>query len=148
MESLRALGVFDEYGPGAYQASEKLSNRQALIRAGRLCDAVYANELWEIAKSYKMFECDTAGSAMRAAMIKAKKQGALVNIYYPNETYIYSEIPDKGKTNVSTTGIHVGVLYNGRIHCNVYPKGLPEKEWLESFFINSDKRPRVEYLPF
>jgi len=34
-------GVVDEAGPNAYQASEKLSNKLALVRLARMIDAIF-----------------------------------------------------------------------------------------------------------
>jgi hypothetical protein len=147
MEALKTYGVFDEYGPGAYQANEKLTNRLALVRLSRLYDAVFSNELRIIAVKYKMFECDIAADAMRTALKKAGKQGYVVSLYFSGAGGMFIECPENGKTSVSTTGFHVGVLYGDRIHCNVFPEGLPEKDWIESFFETSGKRPRIEYMP-
>lgn len=42
---------------------------------------------------------------------------------------------DIGSKNaeISTNGEHVGVLYNGLVHCNVHPYGLPLVAWLNDF---------------
>jgi hypothetical protein len=147
MEALKACGVFDETESGAYQAPEKLTNKLALIRIGRLYDAVFSNELRTITDSYELFQCDIAAQKMRAAMVSEGKQGYVVNLFFSGGGSVFIQNSEKGKINVSTTGFHVGVLYGGRVYCNVFPEGLPEKEWIESFFENSGKRPRIEYLP-
>jgi hypothetical protein len=147
METLTALGVFNEYGPDAYQASEKLTNRLALVRMNRLYDAIFSNDLRIIASDFELFKCDIAAGAMRTEMVKAGKHGAVVSLYFFDGSSVYAEGHGIEKHIVSGTGFHVGVLYNGRIHCNVFPAGLPEKEWLESFHVNSGKKPRIEYMP-
>jgi len=147
MEALYSLGVYNEYGPDAFQPPEKLSNRLALIRINRLYDAVFSDELRLIADGFELYKCDIAAGAMRNVMIKEGKQGAVVNLYFYDGSTVHAEGYGVDKHIISRTGIHVGVLYNGRIHCNVFPAGLPEKEWLSCFHVDSGKRPRIEYLP-
>ena len=50
--------------------------------------------------------------------------------------YIWSDI--KGKT-ISENGVHIGVLYNGIVYCNVHPFGLPEIVWTEDFHGTGNK---------
>jgi len=148
MEALNAYGVFDTYGPGSYKAAEKLTQKLALVRLSRLYDIVVANSLRIIAEGFKLYECDDAAIAIRAALIKSGKQGAIINLYFSAESNVFVGDRETGMSKVSTTGIHVGVLFNGRVHCNVFPGGLPEDEWLESFFEYSGRSPWIEYLPF
>jgi len=148
MEALTAYGIFDESGPGAYHADKKLTNKLALIRLSRLYDLVVHNELRIIAEGFEPYTCDDAAIAMRAALMKSAKQGAVINMYFPEDSIVYIGDSETGLTKVSTTGVHVGVLYSGRVHCNVFPGGLPEKEWLESFYVTWGAKPLIEYLPF
>ena len=148
MEALGAYGIFDDYGPGMYKANEKLTQKLALIRLSRLYDIVVSNRIRIIAEGYKLYECDDAALAIRAALMKSGKQGAVVNLYFSAESNVFVGDRETGMNIVSTTGIHVGVLFNGRVHCNVFPGGLPEEEWLESFFEYSGRSPWIEYLPF
>ena len=145
MTALSSYGIFDEY---VYQANEKLTQKLALIRLSRLYDAVASDELRIIAERFKPYECDDAAYAMRADLIKGGKNGSIINLYYPAQSNVFAKDPVSGSVKVSTTGIHVGVLFAGQVHCNIFPKGLPEQEWLESFFETSGRDPWIEYLPF
>ena len=34
---------------------------------------------------------------------------------------------------VSQNGHHEGILYSGKVYCNLYPRGLPEILWVNDF---------------
>jgi len=148
MDALDSYGLFDGFGIEVYQPREKLTQKLALIRASRLYDTVIANELRVIAKGFDLYQCDDAAEAMRAALIKRGKQGAIIDLYFSSSSDVFIHDSIAGTKNISSTGIHVGVLFNGRVYCNVFPGGLPEAEWLESFFEASGSPPYIEYLPF
>ena len=38
----------------------------------------------------------------------------------------------KGKV-ISENGMHMGILYEGNIYCNIHPFGLPEMLWIDDF---------------
>ena len=57
--------------------------------------------------------------------------------------YIWSDI--KGRT-ISENGIHMGVVYNGMVYCNVHPFGLPEVAWVNDFYATGTRC--VVKIPF
>lgn len=44
--------------------------------------------------------------------------------------FVYSDIH---KRTISINGIHMGVLYEGYVYCNVHPYGLPKEAWIDDF---------------
>lgn len=50
--------------------------------------------------------------------------------------YIWSDIK---QDVISENGVHVGMLFNGIIYCNVHPFGLPEAIWIEDFHGTGEK---------
>jgi len=120
-----------------------------LERAGILSNAVtdaITVELEETAREFgELFRCQDAATAMAAVLIRAGRRPVFAELQYglPNPEYpiinvttisggrIGSAFPP-GAT-VSRSGHHVGILFNGRIHCNVHPAGLPEEVWFNDF---------------
>lgn len=52
----------------------------------------------------------------------------------PGKGFIWSDIANKA---VGNNGFHVGVLYKGKIYCNVHPYGLDEDIWINDFVMDS-----------
>ena len=35
---------------------------------------------------------------------------------------------------ISENGVHVGVLYEGMVYCNVHPEGMTKEQWINDFY--------------
>jgi len=97
-----------------------------------------SNELGKIAGKYGNLKCKEAASAMQNYLKKCKLHGAVITITFsdPKRGWIWSE---SKKKVISENGVHVGVLYQGVVHCNVHPLGLPEQTWINDFYGNGKK---------
>lgn len=73
--------------------------------------------------------------------------GAIVTINYETlPGYVVSDI--HGGKVISDNGFHVGVLYEGKIYCNVHPYGLPEQEWVDDFHGTPEYSKRIMKMEF
>lgn len=76
-------------------------------------------------------KCDVAAKEMAAYLKRKKEKGAIVTLRWtPGDFFIWSNIANKA---VGNNGYHVGVLYKGKIYCNVHPCGLDENTWIDDF---------------
>ena len=90
-----------------------------------------SDDLSRIASSYGNFRCKEAADHMVEYLKKNGRKAEIICIVFiGGRGYIWSDIA--GKT-ISENGIHVGVLYNGVVYCNVHPLGLPLDSWIEDF---------------
>lgn len=65
-------------------------------------------------------------------LTKYSQHGEIITItYIGGRGYIWSDM--KGAT-ISDNGIHIGVVYQGMVYCNVHPFGLPENLWIDDFY--------------
>ena len=98
-----------------------------------------------IARKYGNLKCKEAAKAMQKELTKLKLPGAIVTITFSDKKrgWIWSE---SKKRTISENGIHVGVLFNGRIYCNVHPTGLAKNTWIKDFYGNGYKN--VITMPF
>jgi len=89
------------------------------------------NALPGIASKYGNFKCKEAANAMKKELIKRNQHGAVITItFVGGRGYIWSESKQKV---ISENGIHVGILYKGRVYDNVHPFGLTKQKWINDF---------------
>lgn len=106
----QALSLFDSIAPGYAHIEDKIG---------------------EIASSFGMFECTEAVACMVEYLKEKGESAEIITIQYP--TYPGNIRSDIRGTTISYNGIHIGVLYKGKIYCNVHPYGLPEIAWINDF---------------
>lgn len=60
--------------------------------------------------------------------------------------YVLSErYPNKA---ISENHYHYGILFAGKIYCNVYPEGLDKDVWPTKFYDLFDSEKIITYTPF
>lgn len=90
-----------------------------------------ANELGKIAGKYGTLKCKEAADAMKKYLQKNKLKGSVITITITGgRGYIWSDIK---KRTISENGVHVGILYQGRVYCNIHPAGLTKSRWINDF---------------
>jgi len=98
--------------------------------------SVTANELGNIAQGFGLLQCDKAADAMEAHLASRNQRFERVRISFSAGGNVISFIRERnlGFTDyISRNGVHHGVAYNGLIHCNIHPFGLPEAVWVNDF---------------
>ena len=90
-------------------------------------------QLPEIAKKHKTFECKESANAMLQLIQKKKQNGSIIEIRYDG-IGLHNAIWSESRSMViSEDGYHCGIMYNGRVYCNVHPEGLPYDIWCSDF---------------
>ena len=94
-----------------------------------------ANELERIARGFGNLRCEEAKNAMVAHLTKNNIRFEVVRMQFAARAGVVSlTIEGMGFTeNISLNGVHWGVAYNNRIHCNIHPAGLSESAWVNDF---------------
>ncbi len=87
-------------------------------------------ELEDIADNYGNYQCVAAKDAMVSYLKNNNQDYEIISIQFNHKGIVYSDIYDK---EISKNGFHTGVLYNGRVYCNVHPTGLTTAKWLNDF---------------
>jgi len=92
-------------------------------------------DLGGIARGYGNGKCVQAAKAMAKELTKRKLPFKFVDLWFPNayRGYVLSKKMGGGKA-ISENGHHYGILYNGRVFCNIYPEGLPLATWRKQFY--------------
>ena len=98
------------------------------------------DELPNIASGYGNLKCKEAASAMQRYLKKNKLHGAFVTLSFPNAHNGFVVSKSKGGDAISRNGIHMGILFNGKIYCNVHPYGLPKQMWINDFEASAPPR--------
>ena len=77
-------------------------------------------------------KCETAAKEMAEYLKSKKKNGATITLTWTptNSDFIWSDIAGKA---VGNNNMHVGVLYQGKVYCNIHPGGLPYDIWVADF---------------
>jgi hypothetical protein len=109
----------------------------------RFLMAATTAQLGRIARQFPVFKCDTAATAMSMFLATTKKPYYFAEIQFGPITVadrlnrIVVRTIRGGVfppyTEISTNGYHVGILFNGRVHCNVHPDGLLMFTWFNDF---------------
>lgn len=89
------------------------------------------DDLSGIARSYGNFMCVDAANAMADYLRKNGKNAEFITISFVGmRSYIWCNSKEK---IISENGIHIGILYEGNVYCNIHPFGLPEMLWIDDF---------------
>ena len=80
---------------------------------------------------------------MKKILQKNRKRFAVIRLQFPNARNGFVCSNRTGQYAISNNGNHYGILYNGRVYCNIYPEGLPESQWISSFYDWTYRRPKV-----
>ena len=124
----------------------KRKQLQKKVTLAMISSTIIRKGLSGIAGNYGNLECDKAAEEMRKYLRRKNEHGAIIILKFLNSSFVLSE--KDTSTAISETGIHMGVLYQGTVYCNVYPTGLPEKTWINSFYDASGLPPIVTKIPF
>ncbi len=143
MVALNASGItvsFGEVLSGAIsllaeQTRMKVNSIKVLAQAlvASLTISAAEKELENIARKYGKYQCLAAAKAMAKYLYEKKIDAKIVKLWYITDLkfpYLYS---DSAQDVISTNGVHYGVLLNGKIYCNIHPKGLAKLEWINDF---------------
>jgi len=85
-------------------------------------------ELGVIAEDFELGKCVEAAYAMEAHLSERGQEYEKISIQFQFH-YVWSILrSDLGQ--ISWTGMHTGILFNGFVHCVVHPQGLPLVAWL------------------
>ncbi|KLU73832.1 MAG: hypothetical protein RHS_0307 [Robinsoniella sp. RHS] len=140
---------------GMDAAGEILGNIEAGVDEagkGEVDFEAIARDLGDIAGKYGYNDidedgygkCKVAADEMVEYLKKNKQNGAVINLMWsPRDSgYIWSDYAGKV---AGDNGLHVGVLYEGRVYCNVHPYGLPKQQWIDDF---NCMPPAIKMPPF
>lgn len=100
------------------------------------------NALSGIAGKYENLRCKEAANEMKKELIKRNQHGSVIT-FTGGRGYILSESKNKV---ISENGIHVGILYKGRVYDNVPPFGLTKQQWINDYSGTGIKK--VTEIPF
>ena len=139
-----AIGIADLVAAGiliagvvafSYNTIQGIS--ESSIFSSDILDSDVESDITSIAQSFGTFQCREAADSIAEYLRKNNQSAELITItFVGGRGYIWSDI--KGKT-ISENGVHIGVLYNGIVYCNVHPFGLPEIVWTEDFHGTGNK---------
>jgi RHS repeat-associated protein len=124
-----AIGTSIYYG-GKILPKSKAINNSDIVRG-----------LNGLAGAYGLYQCHKAANALKKYLQNLKKNGAIIQLTFPSKSFVLSN--KSIRQSISTNGIHFGVLYKGRVYCNIYPNGLPEFIWIKSFYDATGRPPIV-----
>lgn len=96
-------------------------------------------EITNIAKKFKLFQCQECANVIQDFLMRKGKSGIKVTLYTGKEKGKYGNIyHDKLKKNISTNGYHIGieVIINDQelIFDNIHPLGINRQQWLDNFY--------------
>ncbi len=133
LAGLVAIGAAVDIGGSIYENSKSRSAEKALTKT---------------AKKYGKFQCKEAADAMEKELRKRKLHGEVIELYFPNAYQGYVISDRNPNEAISTNGRHYGVLYQGKVYCNIYPEGKDELEWIESFHADDETGKQVNRVKF
>ena len=94
------------------------------------------DDIGDMLRDFQVGTCDKAAEKLEKELSKRKLNYEVVSIQYKYNAGIVSLSEEaRGIIRIiSNGGFHVGVLFNGLVHCNIHPYGLPLVIWLNDFF--------------
>ena len=87
-----------------------------------------------IAESYGIFKCLEAAKAMEAELKKRKLPYSFVKLTITGDRGFVMSYSYSDTECISKNGQHFGILFEGKIYCNIHPFGLYENEWIADFY--------------
>jgi len=106
------------------------------VGQGGLTDAQIEDELEREAGRHGVGQCAAAAAAMAAILRRNGRRYEQISITFAARTNVVSVsrvLPNLPNQIIATNGFHVGILFNGRVRCNIHPAGLPLSAWLNDF---------------
>ena len=114
----------------------------------RTAEATAADMLERTARRYGYGECEKAAISMRRNLIRRGLNGEVITLTWQPASYgnVWSTIANR---SAGDNNLHVWVLSQGRVHCNIHPAGLLEQQWINDFTVpNPLSRRIVNRVPF
>ena len=124
---------------GASLAAVALEAYRVFRADMQLYERVYyltPDDIGDMLRDYGNEKCVEAKKTLTKELSKRKQNYEVVSIQYQRQGAVMS-LSEEARgiiRNISRNGYHVGVLYNGLVHCNVHKFGLPLALWLNDFF--------------
>jgi len=103
--------------------------------------------LTNVAKDYGILRCVEATDAMVKYLQNNNKNGGIVTIQFSGgirDNYVISSM--NPTIAISSNGRHMGVLFQGKIYCNIHPYGLPTEQWISDFLGVGEKSVSIVYF--
>ena len=100
------------------------------------------NEVRQIAKKYRNFQCVSYSQAIQSYLTKQEIKGKIIRIStVPDRLPFSITNPAESDRQIFTNGFHQGVVIEmstelgtfETVFDNLYPNGIPKNEWLKSF---------------
>ena len=100
------------------------------------------NEVRQIAKKYRNFQCVSYSQAIQSYLTKQEIKGKIIRIStVPDRLPFSITNPAESDRQISTNGFHQGVVVEmstelgtfETVFDNLYPNGIPKDDWLNSF---------------
>ena len=107
-------------------------------------------DLGRIAGRFGNLKCVEAANAMQSHLTRNGRNGNVIilQFYGRGSDYIISDFYMDAREAISYNSTHRGVEYNHLVHCNVFPHGKPESQWIKSFMVANGSIPTVTRIPF
>lgn len=90
------------------------------------------DELQDVASKYGYGKCKEAAKAMATVLKKHKKKYEFARLLMIPRDWIASKMYPRKE--VAENGEHWGIIYNGKIYCNIHPAGLTKEMWKDDFY--------------
>lgn len=96
-------------------------------------------QITNLAKTFKMFQCEPCAIAIQEFLIRKGKSGKIIKLYTGQEQGKYGNIyHDKLQKNIATNGRHqaVAIMINNKelIFDNLHHEGINQQQWLNNFY--------------
>ena len=102
--------------------------------------------LSDVGKKFGYGFCFEAAAAMQKYLQKNNQSGALVFLTFSGEMKLNNIWSLSKNKLVGTNGVHMGVLFDGNIYCNIHPLGLPQQAWINDFIGFGTKSVAYKYF--
>jgi len=109
---------------------------------------IITQDIADIAGQFGNLECIPASEAIAKELTKRNHNFLYAEIQfegYRNRNFVISNI--HGGSAISDNGYHVGIFYQGNVHCNIHPFGLPQDVWFIDFDGLGIKFQRIRSTP-
>ena len=93
----------------------------------------------EILGKYGYGDCNKAAAALQKYMISNGQHGAIITLRWPEAEELAKHggvgcyVISKTAGRIGENGFHMGVLYRGKVYCNIHPSGMGKEAWIADF---------------
>ena len=141
---LGGLGLIFSWFAGEKIADKAASSSSSIASTNSSFSATTVEEqLAQTAGKFGNLQCFLAKDAMLALLLKMNLHGSVIELTFPGD-YVWSITYSR---TISENGRHVGILYKGKVYCNVHPYGLPKEKWINDFD-SANGEPLITEIPF